>query len=108
MTTASVPRGGAAQPVREIAGVPSWVTATLRQDVEAGDVVHELAEALEDEIVGHPEVKEAEAKIEACLDRVAKIDDDLATDLGYADFDHYCSIVRATIAAVLARQAAAS
>lgn len=98
-----------AGPARKLAGVPAWVGAVLRQDVAAEDVIHELSLALEDEILGHREVVEASAKLTSLLDRVEAIDPALAADLGVAiDLDHYCAIVRATLTAVLARQAVSS
>ncbi len=94
---------------RELAGVPPWVAAATGHDVPAEDVIHELSEALEDEILAQPEVVDAQARLSACLDRVEVLDPALAGELGaLVDLDHYCAIVRATLTAVLAREAVAS
>lgn len=113
---AAIDRGDAVStelaPTRERAEVPAWVaamasriSATVRHDVAPEDILHELSEALEDEILGHAEVVAARAKLETLLDRAEALDQELAAELEAHDFDHYCAIVRATLAAVLARQA---
>jgi uncharacterized small protein (DUF1192 family) len=99
MTTA------AAAPRRELTSVPPWVTATLGRDVPLEDVIHELSEAIEDDVLGDREVQEVDARIGAMLDRVETLDAKLAGELGgQIDLDHYCAIVRATLRAVLVRQ----
>jgi hypothetical protein len=90
---------------RQPIGVAPWVAAALRKPISPGDLIHELAEALEDDILANPEVQEAEQKIHALLDRVEDVDAELAGELAFLiDLDHHCATVRATIAAILARE----
>jgi hypothetical protein len=89
-----------------------WIVAALAPPpVKGEELVHQLAEALEDEILAHREVRQAQAMILAGLNRFAALDETLADELNLDDLvqvDFYCAVVRATLSAVLARQASAS
>ena len=104
MTTATAPHVD----VRRVAA-SAWVTAALSQPVGVEDLVDELAGALEDEILEHPEMVEVQEKVNAGLKRLAAADEALADEINFDDlilFDFYCATVHATLAAVLARSEA--
>ena len=76
------------------------MTATL---TPAG--VHKLAATLDAAIAADPDVKAAQARLTAALDRVEALDEALANELDViVNLDVYCSAVRATIASMLETQ----
>ena len=77
-----------------------WIRAALAPPpARDEDLIHQLAEAL-GEILAHPEVRQAEARIHAGLNRFAALDERLADKLNIDDLvqvDYYCAVVRATL-----------